>query len=404
MIEVKLHDIGEGMSEGEILQYFVKVGDQVDMDQPLVEVQTDKVAAEIAAPQAGIVKAIEAKPGETIAVGTTLIVLESEGAMRPSEISHTAVAVAEAPPKTEKKAPARSLQRVLAAPYTRKIAREHGIDITDVVGTGPGGRVLDEDVYAFVQQQSAPEKTPAVEKIVPAPVSPQTSTKTMPFTGRRKQIAKKMTESIYTIPHVTHFEEADVTALIAWRKQCKEAGRAFSLSAYFVKTLALTLRDFPIFNAELDEEQGEIRLHEYCHIGLATEAKEGLIVPVLKHVEQKSLLEIDQEMKVLTKKAQDNELSAAQLQGGTFTVSNVGPLGGIGATPIINAPQTALMAIHKTKRRPIVTANDEITIGDVMTMSLSFDHRVADGATAVAFTNRWVTLLEDPTILALELI
>ncbi|UTR07302.1 2-oxo acid dehydrogenase subunit E2 [Alkalihalobacillus sp. LMS6] len=413
MVEVKLHDIGEGMTEGEVLHFFVNVGDEVKMDQPLLEVQTDKVAAELSAPKAGIVKEILAKQGETVTVGTTLIVLETSVDQAIPVKDEKKQPVASSASSNEKQ-PSSTLRRVLASPYTRKIARDHEINIEDVKGTGVNGRVIDEDLYAVLEGYK--RKQPTAKKEMDKKPSPdlrsssyftsgkESSERTIPYTGRRKQIATKMAESVYTIPHVTHFEEANLTDLMEWRAACREAGMTFSLGAYFIKALVLALKDHPIFNSVLDEKNGVIRLQDFYNIGLATNAPDGLIVPVLKNADQKSIIQIDKEMKELTRKAQDNELKGDDLRGGTFTVSNVGPLGSTGATPIINAPQTALLAIHKTKRRPVVTKEDQLAIGDVMTMSMSFDHRIADGAQAVAFTNRWVELLEDPKRLILELV
>ncbi|WP_180320515.1 dihydrolipoamide acetyltransferase family protein [Shouchella patagoniensis] len=419
MIEVKLHDIGEGMSEGEILHYFIKVGDTVKMDQPLVEVQTDKVAAELSAPKAGIVKEILAEPGETVKVGTTLVIIEEEGSnslqsKKPVQIDRGKEKVLETGGKAQVATVAMEdrthLRRVLASPYTRKIARENEINIEEVVGTGPNGRVLDQDLYAILEGTKQPSRQKKTEKLMPELRSssyfsePKVEVRTIPFIGRRKQIAVKMTESVYTIPHVTHFEEAELTSLIDLKNLSKKDGVSFSLSAYFIKTLVIALKEHPIFNSTLDEKNEVIRLHDDYHIGLATNTPDGLIVPVLKHADQKSILQIDEEMKKLTRRAQNNELKGEDLRGGTFTISNVGPLGSTGATPIINAPQTALLAIHKTKRRPVVTKDDQIAIGEVMTMSMSFDHRIADGAQAVAFTNRWVEMLEDPKRLIMELV
>ncbi|WP_059104418.1 dihydrolipoamide acetyltransferase family protein [Shouchella shacheensis] len=405
MIEVKLHDIGEGMTEGEILHYFINVGDEVKVDQPLVEVQTDKVAAELSAPHPGRVKEILVNRGETVQVGTTLVVLEGEDE-EPVAVAEEKNELSESRSQTFVtsilKTNEKPFRRVMAAPYTRKIARENDIDIEQVQGTGPSGRVTDEDVYAFIRYASEEKTAPKEPESQPQEKESKRPT-TIPFAGRRKQIANKMTQSLFTIPHVTHFEEANLTKLMKWRAECRQAGIEFSLGAYFIKAVVTALQEFPIFNARLDEDEGEIQLYPHCHIGLATDAQEGLIVPVLKHAEEKSLRTIDQEMKALTKKAQENQLKPEELSGGTFTISNVGPLGSTGATPIINAPQTGLLAIHKTKKRPIVTTNDTIEIGHVMTLSMAFDHRVADGGTAVAFTNRWVELLEEPKRLIMEL-
>jgi 2-oxoisovalerate dehydrogenase E2 component (dihydrolipoyl transacylase) len=417
MIEVKLHDIGEGMTEAVVLHYFVKKGDIVKADQPLVEVQTDKMTAEIPSPVSGVIKDIFIPEGETIAVGTTLIVLEEneeKADKRLVSAEKQAAATIEMPvPSCEEVLIERKVarSRILAAPYTRKIAREHGVDLSQVQGTGPAGRITDEDVYRFIEAQKRKNQTQKHSQLTEEAkhnmnniVKPEAKT-SIPFRGRRKQIAKKMTQSLYTIPHCTHFEEIDVTQLIKLREELKENGIHISATAFFIKALSLCLKRFPIFNAKLDEENEVIHLENEHHIGIAVDTEEGLIVPVIKDVEKKSLRQIHAEVKKLTKKAQENNLTLAELTGGTFTISNVGPLGGsIGATPIINYPEVALMAFHKTKKRPIVTNNDEIAIRSMMNISMSFDHRVTDGATAVAFTNYFMTLIENPKLMLLELI
>lgn len=389
LVEVKLHDIGEGMTEGEVLTYFVKKGDRVKSDQPLVEVQTDKMTAELPSPISGIVRDILIEEGTNVTVGTTLLIIDTEEIH--SDSSH----------RPEKPLPKK---RIIAAPHTRRIAREFGVDIEQVVGSGPIGRVTDEDIYKFVSKAENPAP-PLVEEIEEAPkqmkISPINPVE-IPFKGRRKQIAAKMTKSLYTIPHVTHFEEVDVTNLLSLKNELKDDGTNISVAAFFIKAIYLALKDYPIFNSILDEEKEIIQLKQEYNIGVAVDTKEGLIVPVIHHVEQKSLKTIHQEMKEYIQKAQDNKLTREDITGGTFTISNVGPLGGIGATPIINYPESALVAFHKTKKRPAVI-NDEIVVRSIMNISMSFDHRVADGATAVAFTNRLVSLLENPSKMLLEL-
>lgn len=396
MIEVKLHDIGEGMTEGEILAYFVKVGDQVLPDQPLVEVQTDKMTAELPSPTAGTVKEILVTEGTNVEVGTTLLIIESSGTKSVQQkVENTPM---NRNSRTIKKVDRENGPKrlILAAPYTRKIARELGIDIEDIHGTGPAGRVTDEDVYRYVNQPEPVEENkndiqPTIAEV-----------EEIPFNGRRKQIASLMSKSLYTIPHVTHFEEVDMTNLLDSKKQLNEAGVNISVAAFFIKAIQLSLAKYPIFNSVLDEEKGVIKLKKEYNIGIAVDAKEGLIVPVIRHVEQKTLSNIHAEMKDYIEKAQNNTLTKHDISDGTFTISNVGPLGGIGATPIINYPQTALIAFHKTKKKPVVV-NDEIVIRSIMNLSMSFDHRVADGATAVGFTNYFVQLLEQPTRMLLEL-
>lgn len=399
MIEVKLHDIGEGMTEADIVQFFVSIGDEVQADQPLVEVQTDKMVAEIPAPASGKVKEIRLSEGNTVPVGTTVLILEPTAkSMAPQAL------------------PSSAGKRVLAAPYTRKIARENNIDIEKLIGTGPAGRITDEDVWNMVR--STKKEQSSAETLVKAGtpiIAPQPDTayhevpslsqnlEYIPLKGRRKQIALKMSKSFFTIPHCTHFEEVDMTNLLNLASGLKKDGVHLSVAAFFIKAISIALKDFPIFNAKVEEEHERILLEQSHNIGLAVDAEEGLIVPVIHQVEKKSLKTIHNEMKQLTQKAQENRLSLQEMSKGTFTVSNVGTLGSTGATPIINYPETGLLAFHRTKKMPVVI-DDEIVIRSMMNISMSFDHRAADGAKAVAFTNRFKDLIENPTLIMLELI
>ncbi|MFC0189772.1 dihydrolipoamide acetyltransferase family protein [Fictibacillus aquaticus] len=421
MVEVKLHDIGEGMHEGEIVHFFVKVGDSVKIDQPLLEVQTDKVTAELPSPVAGKVSDIKFKEGDVVTVGTVILTLDGEGGAKAVHVSPEATkleAEVSAPAGQEKAAAsiATLTKRILAAPYTRKIARDNGIDIEQVKGTGPGGRVTDEDVHLFIKGGAAVAEAPkeqidttALQTPAATPQRENAKPTSIPFKGRRKQIAKKMVQSLSTIPHVTHFEEIDVTAVMDLKKQLKamdpdnSRGMNVSVAAFFVKAIQIALKDFPIFNAKLDEENDVILLEQHVSIGIATDAEDGLIVPVVKNVEQRSIRDIAVDMKDKINKAKQNKLTKDDMTGGTFTISNVGPLGSMGATPIINHPEVALMAFHKTKKTPVVIGND-IVIRSMMNVSMSFDHRIADGATAVQFTNRMKQLIENPHLMTLELI
>nr|WP_269819582.1 dihydrolipoamide acetyltransferase family protein [Fictibacillus halophilus] len=421
-----MHDIGEGMHEGEVIHFFVKAGDSVKVDQPLVEVQTDKVTAELPSPAAGTIKDIKVKEGDVVTVGSVILTIDAAStSTTPSSQKEEESAESKEQPVVEKivKAPSHTAfsggiatlnKRVLAAPYTRKIARENGVDIEQIIGTGPGGRVTDQDVYQFIENGSAPFSEEKIESAAPEKVSaaPSFTTKNaeeIPFKGRRKQIAKKMVQSLATIPHVTHFEEIDVTAVMDLKKQLKamdpdnKRGMNVSVAAFFVKAIQIALKDFPIFNAKLDEEKEVIRLEKNVNIGIATDSDEGLIVPVISHVEQRNVRDIAHDMKDKITRAKTNKLKGSDMTGGTFTISNVGPLGSIAATPIINHPEVALMAFHKTKKTPVVIG-DEIVIRSMMNVSMSFDHRVADGATAVMFTNRVKELIENPYFMTLELI
>ena len=406
MLEVKLHDIGEGMTEGEIIHYLVKVGDSVSTDQPLVEVQTDKMIAELTSPCSGIVKKIIIEAGETVKVGTSLIYIEAHDAGRTEQ--KTQPERNQSVKKQDfqsieqvKKSSQNTFSRVLAAPYTRKIARENNINLEDVQATDPSGKVTEEDVYRFLKGQKTDKES---VKIVPQVTSTKETPDEIPFKGIRKKIAEKMTKSLFTIPHVTHFDEVNMTNLFKMREDLKASGESIGVSAFLIKALVISLKDFPIFNAELDEVNSRILLKKNYHIGLATNTESGLIVPVLHDADKKSIKDIHKEVKGLTERAIAGKLQPFEMQNSTFTVSNVGPLGSTGATPIINYPETALIAFHKTKKRPIVNNHDEIVIGHIMTLSMAFDHRVADGATAVAFTNRFASLIEQPHKLIMEMI
>lgn len=378
-MEVKLHDIGEGMTEAEINLFFVKPGDIVKADEPLVEVQTDKMTADIPAPISGVIRKLTVAPGETVKVGTTLLIIDNEN---------------------------KEQKPILASPFTRKIARDNGINILSVKGTGPAGRIMDDDVYAYLTSISNQTKPQELKRKEDLPIENTPAEQdTIPFRGRRKQIAKKMVQSLFTIPHCTHFEEVDVTELIQFRNTLKDKGDQISATAFFLKALSICLKEYPIFNARLDEEKEVIYLQHEHHIGIAVDTNDGLIVPVINNVERKSIREIHNEMKKLTNLALLNQLSIKDISGGTFTISNVGPLGGsFGATPIIQHPEVALVSFHKTKKMPIVTEDDEIVIRQMMNISMSFDHRVADGATAVRFTNRFAQLIKEPKFLLLELV
>lgn len=408
MLEVKLHDIGEGMTEGEIVHYLVKVGDSVRTDQPLVEVQTDKMVAELTSPCSGIVKKIIIDAGETVRVGTSLIYIEADESVKTvqktspemkQEVKNEMIT----PTVFKEKNIQTTFTRVLAAPYTRKIAREHNINIEDVQASDPSGRVTEEDVYRFLKAHQTETHQQSVIAVPQSEVRQETPDE-LPFKGIRKKIAEKMTKSLFTIPHVTHFDEVNMTNLFKMREELKASGESVSVSAFLIKALVISLKDFPIFNAELDEENSRILLKKNYHIGIATNTDSGLIVPVVHDADKKSIKTIHADVKGLTERAVAGKLQPFEMQNSTFTVSNVGPLGSTGATPIINYPETALIAFHKTKKQPIVNELDEIVIGHIMTLSMAFDHRVADGATAVAFTNRFASLIEHPHKLMMEMI
>ncbi|MDP4551791.1 dihydrolipoamide acetyltransferase family protein [Alkalihalobacillus macyae] len=382
-MEVKLHDIGEGMSEGEIVQILVNAGDFVTVDQPLVAVQTDKVTAELPSPFAGRIENIFVSSGDVIEVGGVLLTIS------PIERKNEVVT------KTN------NATRILAAPFTRKIAREHGVDIENVIGSGPAGRIVDEDVMNYIELGREAE----VEPVQNHKEKKEVKSDTIPFTSRRRQIAAKMTKSVRTIPHVTHFDEVDVTNVLDIKSMlAQKRGISLSVAAFYIKAVCVALKDYPIFNSELSEEESLITLKKDIHIGIATDTEEGLIVPVIHHCDRLSIQDIHIKMKQLRERALYNELKREELSSGTFTISNAGPLGSTGATPIINYPEAALLAFHKTIKRPVVTDEDEIVIRSMMNLSMTFDHRITDGGTSMRFTNRIIELIEQPSLLLTELV
>ncbi|MCP3026530.1 dihydrolipoamide acetyltransferase family protein [Halobacillus sp. A5] len=402
-MEVKLHDIGEGMHEAEILHYYVKPGQRVKNDEPLVEIQTDKMTAELTAPSDGVVEELRFNIGDVVEVGTTILSLNTEGSETihaEQEVKQPALAAAGMSTSTKPYKKEDPSRRVQASPHTRRLARENDVNIEDVTGTGPSGRITDEDVFRFLKAHTL------TEDMVADPgreVKVEAEREFIPFRGRRKQIAKKMVQSLYTAPHVTHFDEVIMTNLIELKNNLKQQGASLSVAAFFIKAIQLSLQDHRIFNARLNEEEGRIELEREYNIGIATDTEEGLIVPVIKNVEHKSVERIHLDMKELTRKAKENQLSASDLTKGTFTISNVGPLGSTGATPILNYPETGLMAFHKTKRAPVVV-NEAIVIRDVMNVSFTFDHRVADGAKAADFVNQFMDYIQHPEKMLVKLV
>jgi 2-oxoglutarate dehydrogenase complex dihydrolipoamide succinyltransferase (E2) component len=430
--EFRLPDIGEGIHEGEIVKWLVKEGDIVREDQPMVEVMTDKATVEIPAPRAGKILKLNAREGETVKVGSVLVIIEELGEAKPepkrevveappqrepepvaAAVSTTATAVAAPPPPSPTAAPA---QRVLATPATRKLARELGVDISQIRGTGPGGRVTDEDVRRFAAARTAPQPPPPSPAPTPSPAAPAFAPgavvtdrreERIPLRGIRKRIAEHMHQSKTTAAHFTYVDEVDMTELIQMREQMKplaeQKGVKLTYLPFIVKASVAALKEMPILNASIDEAKGEIVIKKYYNIGIATATDEGLIVPVIKDADRKSLLEIAMEIERLAKAAREGKVALSDLQGGTFTITSLGALGGLFATPIINYPEVAILGIHEIKKRPVVR-DDQIVIRDIMYVSLSFDHRLIDGDVGARFCKKIISYLENPKLLFLELV
>jgi pyruvate dehydrogenase E2 component (dihydrolipoamide acetyltransferase) len=421
----KLPDVGEGIAEAEIVEYLVKVGDQVKADQPVVRIETDKAVVELPAPYGGKVVEIPHKPGDTVSVGETLLVIETE--------AEAAAAAEEKEPeekpkpaeekKTEEKPPPRAKpkaeekpepgapdQRVLATPHTRKLARELKVDITTVIGTGTHGRITDEDVKKVAEKAVAPPapapppKGPTAAAVqAPATVGfdfeKYGPTKRVPLKGVRKRTAEVMVRSVSTIPHVTHFDEADVTELMGVlereRGLAEARGVKLTILAFLAKAAASALRLNPSLNSSLDEETGELVFKDYYNIGFATDTEAGLMVPVIRDVDRKSVMQIAADLQELSRKARDRSIDLDDMRGGTFTITNIGSVGGKWATPIIVHPQVAILCSMRAKPQPVVR-DGQVVVRTILPLTLSFDHRVLDGAEAARFTNFIIGLLEDP--------
>lgn len=415
VFEFKFPDIGEGLTEGEIVRWLVKEGDEIKEGQPLVEVETDKALAEIPSPRTGVVLKILAREQEIVKVGQVIVIFGEKGeALEAAPSKPKSVGVVgeleEAPEdlpapgaKVEPK-PARVSEPALATPAVRGLAKGLGIDINQVKGSGPEGRVLEKDVRQFAEGREKPaEPEKKITKIKKYDLYGYVDR--IPLRGVRRSIARAMVKSKYTAPHVTAMDEADVTALWKIRekekKTAEKKGIRLTILPFIVKAVVAGLSEHPYLNASLDDENEEIILKKYFNIGVATDTPEGLMVPVVKNAKDKSILQIAEELTRLVEKARNRTIDLADLKGGTFTISNYGALGGIYATPIINYPEVAILGVGKIKDTPVVK-NGKLIVRKILSLSLSFDHRVVDGAEGARFLNTVIARLEDPDLILLE--
>ena len=380
--EFRLPDLGEGIHEAEVRRWLVAEGQPVREDQPLVEVETDKAVVEIPSPVAGTVLRQGAGEGEVVTVGSVLVTIET---------SQTATASIPTVHTAERAAPAEEPLGIVgfvapqpglqATPIARRVAKELGIEITQVKGTGPGGRITEEDVRVHTTRGPAEER--------------------VPLRGLRKRIAERMVQSAFTAPHVTAMEEADVTNLVAVREQAQQGAEAKGIRLTFlpfiVQAVVAALQDNPFLNASLDPEAGVIVLKRYYHIGIATAAEDGLLVPVIRDADKKDLWEIARELARLTEAARTRTIGHDDLHGSTFTISNYGAFGGLFGTPIINPPEVAILGVGRIQDKPVVR-DGQIVIRKLMGVSLSFDHRVVDGEGAGRFLSRVLELLGDSRV------
>ncbi|RYL95447.1 2-oxo acid dehydrogenase subunit E2 [Sporolactobacillus sp. THM7-4] len=424
----KLPDIGEGIHEGEIVKWFVKPGDEVKEDDPLAEVQNDKAVVEIPSPVNGKVLKLNAQEGETVEVGTVLITLESDEdnetqdasseVATPEEHKEPAAAGGQNQDKKDRKETApdsaeatSSESRVIAMPSVRKYARDKGVEINALHGSGKNGRVLKEDIDRFLAaengtENAATDNVEEVEKTENQPSArpdlPETREK---FLGLRRAIANATKQSVLTSPHVTLMDDVDVTKLVAHRKLFKEEaaeqGIKLTYLPYFVKALVSALKAFPVLNATLDEEHQEIIYKHYYNIGIATDTEAGLVVPVIKHADSRSMYDIAREIQELAEKARSGKLALSEMKDGTCTISNIGSEGGQWFTPVINQPESAILGVGRIAEKAIIR-DGEIVAAPMLALSMSFDHRLIDGATAQKAMNKIKRLLFDPQRLILE--
>lgn len=440
-VEFRLPDIGEGVVEGEIVRWLIAEGDTLREDQPMVEVMTDKATVEIPSPKAGRVARLMVPAGQICAVGQVMVVIDTDGAKAghaagPAAPAYPAPAAPAAPAASVPAAsapaattgPARPEGKVLATPATRQLARNLGVDLRAVAGSGPGGRVEKSDVQAAAGAKAAPAKTAPVKaapapapapkaaapaapvKAAPAPapeVANQAGDERIPFRGVRRKIADNLLRSKQSAAHFTYVEECDVTELVALRARAKkraaERGIKLSFLPFIIKAVVSGLKKYPIVNSTLDVERDEIVLRKSYHVGVAAATESGLIVPVLKNADRLSLFDIAGGLEPLAERVRTGKASRDELTGSTFTISSLGALGGVLATPIINFPEVAILGVHKIRETPAVR-DGQIVIRQIMNLSISLDHRIVDGYEGAKFLQHVVGLLEDPTLMFMELV
>ena len=404
VFEFKLPDIGEGVAEGEILKWMVKEGDPIKEDQPLVEVMTDKVNVQIPAPRSGKVSKIMVKEGDIAKVGQTIMVIDdgSSGVLTPA-VQQNSPGPERATP-VQQTQPTQASRSVLATPATRRLARELGVDIFGVRGSGPQGRVTDDDLRRAV---AAPGVVLSGTVQAQVPISHGAREEVIPLRGMRKIIAERMVKSKQTTAQVTHVDEADMTELVllreAFKGSAEKRGVRLTYLPFVIKALGPALKEFPYVNSSLDEQAGNIVLKRYYNIGVATDTEQGLVVPVVKDVDTKDIFELAGEIDSLADRARKSQLNLDEVRGGTFTITNVGAIGGLFATPILNAPEVAILGLHKISKRPTVR-DGRVEIRDTTYFSLTFDHRVVDGAYAARFTSRLIDVVQDTKKLLSEVL
>ncbi|GAB4189436.1 MAG: 2-oxoglutarate dehydrogenase complex dihydrolipoyllysine-residue succinyltransferase [Roseiflexaceae bacterium] len=419
-VEIRVPTLGESIVEATVGKWLKKVGDTVKQGEPLVELETDKVNIEVNADQSGVLGRIDKAEGADVSIGQVLGLIEATGAAPAATAPAPAPTAAAAPP-AEPAPNGREDVDANASPVARRMAEVNNVDLAGVQGSGPGGRILKNDVSSQIQRQAAPASpapAPASAPAAPAPVAaapaaapaPAPSTASgrpeerVKMTRRRQTIARRLVEAQRTAAMLTTFNEVDMSAIAALRKRrgdefLKRHGIKLGFMSFFTKAVVGALKAFPRLNAEIQGD--ELLLKHYYDIGIAVGAEEGLVVPVVRDADRKNFAALEREIADLGKRARDNTLTLAELQGGTFTITNGGIFGSLMSTPILNAPQVGILGMHAIKDRPVVV-NGEIAVRPMMYIALSYDHRIVDGSEAVRFLVRIKELVEDPETLLLD--
>lgn len=393
--EFKLPDLGEGVHEGEIVRWLVKAGDEVERDQPLVEVMTDKVTTELPSPVAGRVERLGGEAGEVVPVGTVLIEIETQaaGPAVPATVAVAPGATVREAPSTGAATASEEASRVLAVPAVRRLARELGVPLDTVAGSGPGGRIVAQDV-----RRAAGGRTNGTA----GAGQPVKSVRRVPLRGKRRAIAEHLLASHRNTAPCTLVEEADFSELVRLRERVRpmaeQAGVAITYLPFILAALSMALREHPTLNATVDPESGDLLVHEEQHVGIAVHTDDGLVVPVLRNVESKNLLELAREIDRLSRAAREDRLNREDVSGGTFSVTSLGLLGGVLGTPMLHTPQVAVLGIHRIGARAVVREGNVVP-RQMANLSLTLDHRYLDGYVAAKFIQTLVGYLEDPAVM-----
>ncbi len=397
-----LPDLGEGITEGEVRKWLVKEGDEVEEHQTVLEIETDKAIVEVPSPKKGKVARIRKHEDDVVKVGEVLMTIAEEGEpaeeeAEKSEKKKESVSVVGVLPEEEE-------EEVLATPAVRSLAKELGVNIETVKGSGPAGSIRMDDVRSAAEKTGGAEKEERPEK-PQKPADRHGETERIALKGLRRTIAKNLSLSQKTTAFVTGMEEADITELWDLRERektsLKEKGIHLTFLPFFIKAVQHALSEHPYLNASLDDEHEEIVLKKYFNIGIAVDTPDGLMVPVIKDAEKKTILELAEDLQNLSVKARERKIKIEEMKGGTFTVTNYGHFGGTFATPIINYPETAILGTGKISEKPWVK-DGQIVIRKILPLSLTFDHRVTDGVDASKFLTKIVNYLEDPALIFIE--